>query len=244
VNATHTLLKAALAIAKTARPAAPPHLGGPAPKLSAPATARIAIWCAERMRDRATPRLAAIMAPHLAEARTFLERPDAARESRARLADPRRYPRGAESVARLAVEAALRSACKPGQIAVPTRDAVRMSIRLERDAAATVAESDAAMCRFVDDLDQELMRVEVETILVPRVDCIPAFGRVLWRAVGPGLDRATHFVVALEPEGYGLLAKLGGRYSWHEGGRDEILATVPDGMFESAVTAVGGGIAP
>jgi hypothetical protein len=116
-----------------------------------------------------------------------------------------------------------------------------MSIRLERDEAPSAAHADAAMRRFVEDLDQAMMRIELQGLLTPRVEHPPALGKVLWRAAAPGMDRATHVIALVEPDGFGLLVKLGGRYSWHAGSSDLVLATVPDEMMESAVACVLGG---
>ena len=100
-----------------------------------------------------------------------------------------------------------------------------MSIRLERDRALTSPERDAAMRRFARG---------------PRPSADASGGREHGRATrGTGArcsdgsggrpararPRDT-LIVALKPAGYGLLVKLAGRYAWHEGTRDDVLATV------------------
>lgn len=243
-NATHTLLRSALVVAKTPGPPGTFHLGGPTPKLSARATAAVALWCAARVRNEGSSDEAAIVDAHLAEASAFLNDPERARENSARIADsPTRSTRVA-SVSQLAVEAALRATCTPGSIRRPTRRAIQTSLRLVRDAAWSSGYGEAVMQRFIADLDHAIMRIEVESLLASRVAPLPIIARVLWRAAGAVPDRATHFIVAVEPLGYGLLAKLAHRYEWHEAARDEILATVPDPLMESAVRAVVGAALP
>ncbi len=58
----------------------------------------------------------------------------------------------------------------------------------------------------------------------------------LWRgATGVAV---THWIVRLEDETFGLLAKARGRWSWSVGSRDDVIATVPDALMPAAVEVV------
>ena len=60
----------------------------------------------------------------------------------------------------------------------------------------------------------------------------------LWR--GCTGAKVAHCIVRLHSGQLGLIAKTKGRWSWHQGERDDVLATVPDALMEGAVAAIVG----
>lgn len=84
---------------------------------------------------------------------------------------------------------------------------------------------------FLVGLDDIIMAMAFRTALrerAPEVDIRKSI-RALWADGHPA-----HWVVRYDQH-YGFLGKLGRRWRWVEGGRDEVLGTVPDALFESAV---------
>lgn len=92
---------------------------------------------------------------------------------------------------------------------------------------------------FFVELDARLVRLEcvatLSTLLAP--GAVPDVAEVLWRSNG-GKPRGLHFIVRLAEGDLGLVTELGGRRAWVRGGRDEVLASVPDALFPEAVRAV------
>jgi hypothetical protein len=239
MSETHPLLRAAQKIAKVACPTTPSHLGGQPPVLSAKLRGHVAIWCAERVGVSAEPGERTAIAKELEEAHAFLEDRVLCRAHQARVADPKRHQKSRLSVGRLAVDSALYAHCKPGSINRVVREAIEMSIRIERDVALKT-DAGSTMRRFVEDLDQELMCREVQGMLAQHVGSIRRVTRVLWRRAVPSqLDRVNHVIVAVAEDRFGLLFERRARsYEWHEGDRDEVLATVPDELMADAIRVV------
>jgi hypothetical protein len=93
---------------------------------------------------------------------------------------------------------------------------------------------------FLEALSNELRRLDVVT-LVHRFD-LPLQGTIVataWRARNG--SKLSHAIVRLDGDRYGLLAKTKGRWTWVQGTRDDVLASVPDALMESAVASVVGG---
>lgn len=92
---------------------------------------------------------------------------------------------------------------------------------------------------FLDELHREILRLDaVTTIERQRLLATSDVAEVFWRgALGA---RVSHVVVRLESGKYGLIAKTRGRWTWAEGERDDILATLPEAQMEGAIDAVVG----
>jgi hypothetical protein len=93
---------------------------------------------------------------------------------------------------------------------------------------------------FLDALAREIGRLDAVTLvraqkLRPSAPIVAS----LWH--GRAGAKITHRVVVLEGGGHGMIAKTKGRWTWLEGTREDLLATVPDAMMELAVEAVLGG---
>lgn len=250
-NAPHTLLLAALTIARIPRRTRKNHLGGAAPSVSPSALARLALWCAELAREDTSLVNPSMVDTLIADARALLAN-RALAESRvaelAPVAPPLTYQHGLRRaptppevvIARCAVRAALIAATRPGSIRGPVREAVEKTIRLMRDRADQEGgDREIAMRYFCDELDGWLIRTEAEEVLAERVGITPSFEEVVWRAPpGDRLERAPTFILRLGADSFGLFGKTGSRYEWHVGSRDDILATVPDVWMASAVAAL------
>lgn len=89
---------------------------------------------------------------------------------------------------------------------------------------------------FVVELDELLMRHEFLAAYAKYIDddAITAVERVLWRgADAKGFP--AWWLVRIARGDYGLLGKLGPRWTWTRADRDNAIATVPDTLFAKAV---------
>jgi hypothetical protein len=91
---------------------------------------------------------------------------------------------------------------------------------------------------FLDALAKELWRLDAISLAAKYNLKTKPTAESLWR--GSTGARLTHHMVRLESQNYGLIAMVRGKWTFYEGTRDDILATVPDGLMESAVAAVMG----
>ncbi|MFO0599375.1 MAG: hypothetical protein U0228_28970 [Myxococcaceae bacterium] len=92
---------------------------------------------------------------------------------------------------------------------------------------------------FLDALAKELWRLDARSLVDEyrlRPPKSPAIVASLWR--GATGVRLTHQLVQLEGDRYGLIARTKGKWTWLEGSRDDMLASVPDGLMQSAIAAV------
>lgn len=86
-------------------------------------------------------------------------------------------------------------------------------------------------------LGAELARLDAVTALRTRkLTPQQRIVETLWR--GATGVAPTHWIVRLEDETFGLLAKTRGRWTWSPGSRDDVIATVPDALMPAAVEAV------
>lgn len=88
---------------------------------------------------------------------------------------------------------------------------------------------------FISSLDEKILEHAFRTELNQRRPNARANieREVMW--VG---GKPLHWIVRASDDSWGFLGKLGRRWEWVEASRDEILATVPDRLFESAVRTV------
>lgn len=94
---------------------------------------------------------------------------------------------------------------------------------------------------FLDELAAEILRLEVVTLVERQgIDTGGAeISGTLWR--GSTGAKLSHWIARLGDGRYALVGKTKGRWTWTAGERDDVLATVPDALMESAVAAVLGG---
>jgi hypothetical protein len=89
-------------------------------------------------------------------------------------------------------------------------------------------------------LDAELARLDAVTQAQKQKLAVPSpIAATPWR--GSSGVKTTHWLVRLTDDSYGLIAKTRGKWTWTEGGRDDVLACVPDALMAEAVAAVLGG---
>jgi hypothetical protein len=104
------------------------------------------------------------------------------------------------------------------------------ALAAERAVQALQDKGDVAGVRaYLEALDDQLLHAEIGAI-----DSHTAIERVLWRGANEkGLPAL--WLVRFPGGTYGLRRKLGARYTWVKGGRDDVLASVPDIDFARAV---------
>jgi hypothetical protein len=134
--------------------------------------------------------------------------------------------------------AAARSLAKGGGSANDVQKFTRLA------AASLVAALDGerrAIGELLDDLDNTILTRELAAMLTERgVTPSRPIVDVLHRPAAESAKKVPAlFLVALADDGrYGLYVKLKTRWQWLEGGRDEVLASVPDSYFARAVAAL------
>jgi hypothetical protein len=236
----YPILSRALAAADPSeRPEPPYHAGGPMPKLSALAALDIAIWSAEHV---------AALAPAAQKAeiqRVLALAHDVAREPPARPKMAYTEPRfralttQLEEAARTrskdsrSLGAARRTAGGAASLCKGKPDMVwpNAAYAAERAVQALREKGDRVAVRaYLAALDDRILAAELELI-----DADVKIARVLWRGSNekglPGL-----WLVKLANGTYGLRRKLGSRFTWLTGSRDDVVASVPDVDFERAVS--------
>lgn len=251
LSKAHAILRGALrAVPVEVRPPAPWHAGGPALSCPAPGHVGVSLWCAELLGDRAArgekkessriralvddfleePRMVqsprspeAKLHQQLAEAGTALE------SDSAPLACMRRAASGAAT--------SLRG--KPDLVFSSASASVLPTVK-----ELTLRPQPMRVKDFLAQLDHRLMREELSGAFKERMKKPAlALAEVLFRAADAKGKRSC-FVARLERGHYGVLvrlqAKAGTRanWTWVEGVRDDVLATVPDELFEAATQRV------
>jgi len=92
--------------------------------------------------------------------------------------------------------------------------------------------------QFLHCLDDEIFRIEAGELVAEYGGSPEAIELVLWR--GEGKKARLGRCVVRTTEGYGIVVKLKGRYQWFAGGRDDVLATIPDAELDAAVKVIEG----
>jgi hypothetical protein len=91
-----------------------------------------------------------------------------------------------------------------------------------------------AIERFISELDDRLMAYELGAAArVKGGRDFAVFERVLWRG-GDAKGDCVTWVARVRTGVYSILSKVGARWRWAEGTRDDTLASVPDGLFAAA----------
>jgi hypothetical protein len=223
VGDVHPILAKALEAAEQVlRPLPPYHAGGPTPKLKAQASLRIAIWAAESVGH-----LRAGAEAHDAEHAITLAR--AALDTKGNLEALKKASASKARDSR-ALGAARRAAGGAASLCKGKPDMVWNNAALAAERAVqALAQAHGAVTQFLSDLDQAVMREELEEALGAE-----KISRVLWRGAGEKGQAA--YWVARQPSGvYGARRKVGARFAWITGSRDDALANVPDTLFDRAV---------
>jgi hypothetical protein len=212
-----------------ARPTETVHRGEPPPVIGEKSTVRAAIFLARRVahlvpraEKKAFDRLLQLAVTAIAAGR-----PNAALQTAIEGAPNV----GAMSIARLACFEARATLTQPGMAGVAARPAAARTVALLLE-----ADGPELVRRFLGDLDEELRRLDVMHALEARAK---SSSRPIARAIHRAAEDGTVVLWLAELDGgmLGLLFKQGRSWTWSEGGRDEILAMIPDAHFERAVMA-------
>jgi len=223
------------------------HAGGPAAKIigqEGPAAFRIALWSAKQTKPAKTE--AAAFKKSLAE----LDRADAlyrellpqlmqkggrmgkANDKVGKTADALKEPKGESAPLVAARAAVIAFDCLSGgyneRAVKASGDAVEATVR---------ALSGAAQKNYLRDLDDLILIEEMAAMMLEKKQESRAIERVLWRGADAKGTPAL-WLARLETGRYGLLWKLGGRWTLSTGTRDEMLATIPDAHLSGMEIAV------
>lgn len=136
----------------------------------------------------------------------------------------------AESAALQMVRAAIGAQNSGSQSCMPF--ATKALVRAMREIEAT--ESPDAATAFLVEIDELIMRHELTAALEKYTKQAHAFERVLWRGAD-AKNFPAWWLARIDAQTYGLLGKLGKRWTWFVDARDAVFATIPDEHFESAV---------
>lgn len=215
---THSILRAAHAAAEPVdRPPPPHHLGGVRPVLSARSYVAVAIFCAERVAPLVPETERADFTRTLGAARGVVlgARKLTKGVLEASVQRKRRTP--TMTMARFAAVEALLALRKPDAVGGSARGAASWAVKILRAARP------ADVRPFLDALDAELLRQDLLTALVVR-DKQPSVpvARVLHRAPALANGKVPLYLALLDDGAYGLLVKLGHRWAWTEGTRDDV----------------------
>ncbi|MCP3100392.1 hypothetical protein LZ198_16100 [Myxococcus sp. K15C18031901] len=254
----HILLKRALLAAHPEeRPPGPYGLGGPPPVCAQEQLVELGLWCFALLEPSVTGLVDQALARRIADdVRTFLwkhQRLPLA-DARARglgrtlnrptdwfhyrlFFDSRPIPDEATPMAVVRLVAGAAAAMGRGTDLTPhLEEAVSRVITFLREAPPGSA---MRVREFLSALDATLVRLECRAAIAARLPAgvpVPEVAEVLWRQAG-SQRRAQHFIARLEDGAWGLVTKIGHRWTWVRGARDEVLASVPDEYFEAATRA-------
>lgn len=229
-NAHPILAHAWRAAPRSARPNGGVHQGEPEPFIGARGAVRAAVFVARRV---------AHLVPR-GEKKTFAELVALAEQA----ADAGKPPpslraivdrtsrEGLVGIARAACAEAMRTLLHPDNAGTSARPAAVKAVNLLLESGG-----DDAVRSFLAGLDAELRRLDVVHALTLRKK---EPSRPITSTIHRGADKKGKpalWLARLEGGQLGLLAKQGRFWTWTEGGKEEILATVPDEHFENAVMA-------
>ncbi|NVJ23021.1 MULTISPECIES: hypothetical protein [Myxococcus] len=255
----HIILKAALQAASPEdRPSGPWALGGPRPVCPAAGQVELGLWFSSLVAPHlADPFEEAVARRVLDHVRDFLAKPSrltpreslslghqkqltshAGRAHHRLIADSRSEPKESEAlaVARRTAGAAA-ALCRGKDTYVHLTAAVA---RVVRNLSEPETRGELSAHDFLVELDARILRLECQAAIAPLLTAgapMPELDEVLWRVDG-GKGQARHFIARLRGGTLGLVTKLGARWAWVEGGRDEVLASVPDALFADATRTV------
>ena len=233
----HRVLEAALAAAPVAeRPAAPHHRGVPAcPVFANKGYVRIAIYGAEVVAGTLKKAERAQYDAWLAQARQFNGRGTWTRKVLAEMARsvyvklPATASRALEE-ARCAAALAYNSDKNGDGGDVSTREAMV-------DIVEYLGAQKLPIKPFLVGLDDVIVREDMQFVLdkAAGYEAKSDLDAVVWRAASD--DKSTHWIGRLADGSYVLVYKARGRFQVIGGGREDVLASVPDEQMESALKA-------
>ncbi len=224
------LRKALTAAPPHLRPPPPYHAGGPAAKIlgnEGPSSRALALWAARQLEPPPEEQKDYDKAIDLAE------RNDARYDALWAAA----YKKGGSPALAAARAAQLAHGSMAGGYETRASSYAAECACLLLD--KLVASGDADKTRaFLAEIDDRILNAEFAAVARERaeredVEC----ERVLWRG-SDAKGNAGKWIARLTPDRYALLAKMGPRWQWVEGTRDDVLASVPDTDFQAATAIV------
>jgi hypothetical protein len=240
----HPLLRSAMDVAYRDDWPASPHRGdGPRPQLSGRDQVDIALWFADSIAPRVTAAQKKLFMRALRWARRYPREGLHFELTEAEIATLKEESPAPEVP--LALELVRCATAPAGFLPIGASAIIRGMF-----AYASIARGSAALfCgaatgraeprvkAFLDELDSEILRRELLSLLAKReISPSAPVARVLFRPAGSG--RLPALVLArLENQRYGLWVKLKARWDWIEGDRDHVLASIPDAHFDGAMNA-------
>lgn len=247
-------LRRAVAAAGAAGDGLELHAGGPAAKIvgqEGPSSFRLALWSTEQVKHLVPANEKKALAAGLEALRGALRLYDdvVARyeprqvrmgpgyETLSKAADRLKDPVGDSPPLVVARAAAGAFHCIPGGY---SQRAVAYAAEAAEAASKALVEAGDrdAVRRYLVELDGRILAEELAAVAASRKLEVPAGARVLWRGADEKGFPAL-WLVRLDGEaGHGLLGKLGRRWSFTAGRRDDVLASVPDALFEAAALAL------
>ncbi|MCK8502217.1 hypothetical protein [Myxococcus fulvus] len=254
----HVILKAAILAAKPEdRPAIRWALGGPRPDCPAAGQVELGLWFSSLVSPFLADRFEEAVAHRIVErVRDFLGKPlrltpqeslslghdkkltsKAGRAYHALIADSRSEADDSEALAVVRRTAGAAAAlCRGKDTFLHLTAAVTRVVKYLDEEPGRAGLSVQALLM---ELDARILRLECHAAIAPLLagNAPPDLEAVLWRADG-GKGTARHFIARLRGGKLGLVTKLGARWTWIQGGKDEVLASVPDACFEEATRAV------
>jgi len=215
--------KALVATPATLRPPGPHHAGGPAAKIlktEGAFAAALALWAARSLASTVTE------ADRPLHTRLMNVLTGAAPTHAGLWAGTREAPSAALRAVNLAM------AARGGMLSAPAYAADTVMVLHEH----LQSTDPNRLTVFVADLDEKVLNAEFVAVAAEhsrRTDS--PCERVLWRG-SDAKGNAGRWVARLAPGRYVLIQKVGKRWEWIEGTRDDVLANVPDADFKNAST--------
>jgi hypothetical protein len=220
----HAILGVAMRVTDPATWPTPPHLGGPLPILAAATQLGIGVRIAPHARAFANdPRAFDALVDLAARVR------DGARPARDALdaGSKRRKEEPGLQVARLVARAAYNFVYS----AKSARNVIGLCVENAAALTAQLVGELEAVRGYLAALDAAIVEGEIKQLLEARaISPSSAVARVIARA-GDG-ERLGCVVARLEDARFGVFAKIGSRWQWHEGERGTAAAMVPDRYLE------------
>lgn len=225
-NVLHPIMKKVFGvIAAPDRPALH-HAGGPAVKIvryEGPACHAIAVWHAELLADTIRPEERDACAELMRRATVRPQPPYN------ELGDPNTETRDHGSPGRIAASCAARA-----RAAMAGGYDARAATYAADSALLVLARLEGAKVKaYVTELDDRLLAYEYLAAARDKGGREVSASRVLWRGSDAKGD-CGHWLVRASAGQYAYLSKEGARWKLTEGPRDDILACVPDALFEHA----------
>lgn len=231
----HRILGSAMRAAPKQAWPTKPHLGGPMPVLSTARQVDVGVLVARRAQAHAPDDAGrdfldsmATVTAGLRDGRLRRDKPALDKASKSDKKDDL-----AHRIGRLV----LRSIYNHRHAASSALNSIGQSVERAAEATVLMIGTDSVAVRaFLEELDGALLRHDLEEMLADKgLTPSSRVERVLSRPPATKGKTVGLVFAALEGGNYGLFVKLKQRWSWHEGDRETMFATVPDEYMEYVI---------